>query len=136
MTNALPGLPDRRRAEYVPSVQASPGGQGRWWVSPAIPTIANVALAALWGFSALGGWGTSAFCGDETTQQICADRIDLVISVSGAPAAMGAALALGSWAVPRVRRDADRLDTVLSLAAILWIIAGAILFVGGYLAQP
>jgi hypothetical protein len=117
-------------------VQATPGGQGRWWISPAIPAIANVALAALWGFSAFGGWGTAAFCADAAEQPNCADRIDFVAGVSAAPAAVAAALALGSWAIPRVRRDADRLDTMLSLAAVFWIAAGAILFIGGYFAQP
>ena len=123
-------------AEYVPSVQASPGRQGGWWISPAIPTIANAALAALWGFSALGGWGTSAFCGDEAQQQTCIDRLDVVIGISGGPAAVAAALAIGSWALPQVRRDADRLDSLLSLAAILWLVAEAIVFIGGYLAKP
>jgi hypothetical protein len=116
-------------------VQASPGRQGRWWISPAIPAIANVALAALWGFSAFGGWGTAAFCGDAAGRS-CVDRVDVVVGVSAVPAAAAAALALCSWAFPRIRRDADRLDTTLSLAAVLWIVAEAILFIGGYLAKP
>jgi hypothetical protein len=95
-----------------------------------------MALAALWGFSAVGGWADAAFCGDEAAHQTCVDRVDVVIGVSGVPAVAAAALALGSWAIPRVRRDADRLDTMLSLAAVLWIVAEIILFVGGYLARP
>jgi hypothetical protein len=117
-------------------VQASSGRQDRWWISPAIPTIANAALAALWGFSAFGGWSTSAFCGDEARQQDCVDRIDLMATVSGVPAAVAAAMALGAWGLPSIRRDAGRLDSLLSLAAIIWVVAEAILFVGGYLAQP
>jgi hypothetical protein len=52
------------------------------------------------------------------------------------PAAVAAALALGSWLLPVVRRDPDRLDGLLSLAAAGWVLAEAILFVGGYLAKP
>jgi hypothetical protein len=37
------------------------GRPNGWWISPAIPTIANCALAVLWVFSALGGWGDAAF---------------------------------------------------------------------------
>jgi hypothetical protein len=115
-------------------VQASPGRQNRWWISPAIPTIANVALAALWAFSAVGGWGAAAFCGEDRAGD-CADGVSLATAVSTVPAALAAALALGSWLVAGVRRDPDRLDRLLSLAAVGWVVAEAILFVGGYLAK-
>jgi hypothetical protein len=117
-------------------VQTSPGRQNRWWISPAIPTIANGALAVLWWFSAFGGWGASAFCGDDAVAGDCADGVGLAAGVSAMPAAIAAALALGSWLSPAVRRDPDRLDGLLSLAAAAWLIAEAILFVGGYLAKP
>ena len=117
-------------------MQASPGRQSRWWVSPAIPTIANVALAVLWAFSAFGGWGAAAFCGDDTATGKCADGVNVAAGVSAVPAALAAALALGSWMSAGVRRDPDRLDSLLSLAAIGWVVAEAILFVGGYLAKP
>jgi hypothetical protein len=117
-------------------VQASPGRQNRWWISPAIPTIANVALAVLWGFSAFGGWGTAAFCGADAVAEDCANGVGLAAGVSAMPAAIAAALALGSWLSPAIRRDPDRLDGLLSLAAAGWLIAGAIVFVGGYLAKP
>lgn len=116
-------------------MQASPGRQNRWWISPAIPTIANVTLAVLWAFSAFGGWGTAAFCGDEATGD-CADGVGLAAAVSAVPAAIAAALALGAWLSPAVRRDRDRLDGLLSLAAAGWLLAEAIAFVGGYLAKP
>jgi hypothetical protein len=117
-------------------VQASPGRQNRWWISPAIPTIANVALAVLWAFSALGGWATAAFCGEDSAARDCTDGVDLAATVSAVPAVVAAALALGSWLAPSVRRDPDRLDGMLSLAAVGWVVAEAILFVGGYLAKP
>ncbi len=117
-------------------MQASSGRQNRWWISPAIPAIANVALAVLWAFSAFGGWWAAAFCGDDTVPQDCADGVDLAAAVSGGPAALAAALALGSWMLPGVRRDPDRLGGLLSLAAVGWLVAEAILFIGGYLAKP
>ncbi|HEU5156965.1 MAG TPA: hypothetical protein VFU43_08215 [Streptosporangiaceae bacterium] len=116
-------------------MQASPGRQNRWWISPVIPTIANVALAVLWAFSVFGGWGTAAFCGDDAARS-CADGVDLAAGVSAVPAAVAAALALGSWLSPAIRRDLDRLDGLLALAAVGWVVAEGILFVGGYLAQP
>jgi hypothetical protein len=117
-------------------VQATPGRQGRWWISPAIPTIANLTLAALWAFSAFGGWGTAAFCADGAKQPDCVDRVHFVVGVSAVPAVLAAVVALGSWALPGVRRNADRLDDLLSVAALCWIAAETILFVGGYLAKP
>jgi hypothetical protein len=116
-------------------VQAHPEQPNRWWISPAIPTIANVALAALWAFSALGGWGMDAFCIDSWKQPNCVDKVDFVIQVSYVPAAAAALLALGAWALPGVRRNGVWLDILLALAALGWIAAEAILFVGGHVAK-
>src|ERR671915_2292631 len=91
------GFPSGQRRGTVPRVQASPGRQNRWWISPAIPTIANIALAVLWAFSAFGGWGRTAFCGDEAAARDCTDGVGLAEAVSAVPAAIEAALALGSW---------------------------------------
>jgi hypothetical protein len=128
------GVFGRVVSRYGPGVQVSPGRENRWWISPAIPTIANVALAVLWVFSAYGGWGAAAFCGD-TLRGSCADGVGLAAGVSVVPAAVAAALALGSWLSSAIRRDLDRLDGLLSLAAAGWLIAEAILVVGGYLAK-
>jgi hypothetical protein len=118
-------------------VQASPGRRHGWWISPAIPAIANITLAVLWAFSAFGGWGSTAFCGDDAVApSACADGVDLAAGVSAVPASAAAALALASWLLPGLRRDPDRLDGLLSLAAIGWLVAEVILFVGGYLAKP
>jgi hypothetical protein len=43
---------------------------------------------------------------------------------------------LVSWSLPGVRRRPRRLDALLTAAAALWVLAEAILFVGGYLAKP
>jgi hypothetical protein len=130
------GFPGGGCRGTFPCVQASPSRQGRWWISPAIPTIANMTLAALWGFSAFGGWGEAAFCADDAKRPNCVDSVDFVIGVSAVPAVLAVVVALGSWALPGVRRNADRLDDLLSVAALCWIAAEAILFVGGYLAKP
>ncbi len=94
-------------------------------------------LALLWSFSALGGWGTAAFCGDPGQRDLdCADHYDLAVLLSVPLAAAAAALATAAWLTPAVRRSPDRLDALLTTAALLWVAAEAVLFVGGYLAQP
>lgn len=122
---------------YVPSVQAMPGRSNGWWISPAIPTIANCALAALWGFSALGGWGDAAFCGEAAEHDPeCATGFDDAVVFSLLPAGVALVMAVGAWVLPGIRRDADRLDGLLTAAALVWVVAGGVLFVGGLLAQP
>lgn len=114
-----------------------PGRSDRWRISPAIPTIANLTLAALWGFSAVGGWGEAAFCGEaDHLDQHCADRFDRTVVISLTPAALATVLALAAWALPPIRRLPDRLDSLLISAAVLWVLAEGILFIGGYLAKP
>jgi hypothetical protein len=106
-------------------------------VSPAIPTIANVALAAFWGFSALGDWGSAAFCGaPEVRDSGCAGVFDVAVALSFVPAVLATVIVLVAWLLPKVRRDAGRLDGLLTAAAFLWVTAEAILFIGGYIAQP
>lgn len=118
-------------------MQARPERSDGWWISPAIPTIANVALAAFWGFSTLGDWGYEAFCGARAARDPgCATRLDHAVLMSLVPAVLATVIALGAWLIPRVRRDAERLDGLLTVSAFLWVAAEAILFVGGYLAQP
>jgi hypothetical protein len=107
--------------------------QDGWWISPAIPTIANVLLGVLWGFSAFGGWGRAAFCQDD---KACADSFTTAISVSAVPAVLAVLLATGSWVFPGVRRDPALLDTLLTIAALTWIVAQGVLFIGGYIVQP
>jgi hypothetical protein len=108
-----------------------------WWVSPALPTVANCLLAALWGFSTLGGWGEAAFCGAEAQRDAaCASDFEPAIIVSIVPAALATAVAVVSWALPGVRRRPQRLDTLLTVAAAIWVVAEGVLFIGGYLAKP
>src|SRR5687767_2042142 len=99
-----------------------------WWISPAIPTVANVALGALWAFSTVGGWGEAAFCGEgEGRDPGCVAEFDDAVLASILPAALAFALAVSAWSLPRVRRNAGRLDALLIGAAFLWIAAEAVL---------
>jgi hypothetical protein len=108
-----------------------------WWVSPALPTIANCLLAVLWGFSTVGGWGEAAFCGTAARRDAsCAADFEPAVMLSIAPAALAAALAATSWALPGIRRSPQRLDALLTVAAAMWVVAEGVLFVGGYLAKP
>ena len=108
-----------------------------WWISPAIPTIANCVLGALWGFSAFGGWGRTAFCRDGgPLDQSCSSGFDTTIIISLVPAVLAGLLAVGSWVTPAVRRDPTLLDTLLTIAALTWVIAQGVLFIGGYIVQP
>ncbi|TDD73820.1 hypothetical protein [Actinomadura rubrisoli] len=118
-------------------MQAMPGRSNGWWISPAIPTIANGVLALLWAFSALGGWGDAAFCGDDDAHDPgCAADFENAVLLSIPVAFIAATLAITAWAMPGFRHNAGRLDALLTVAAIVWVLAEGVLFVGGYLAQP
>ncbi|WP_346044657.1 hypothetical protein [Actinomadura chokoriensis] len=118
-------------------MQAMSGRANGWWISPAVPTIANCALAALWFFSAIGGWGDAAFCGeDDRHDPGCGAGFDDAVRLSSPVAAMALAVAVTAWALQGVRRRPGRLDAFLTVAAFIWVLAEAVLFVGGYLAKP
>ncbi|MQA98106.1 MAG: hypothetical protein GEV11_27145 [Streptosporangiales bacterium] len=99
--------------------------------SPAILTMANVLLAVLWACSAFANWGVAAFC-DPGADPTCAGRVRYFGLISVIPAAFGLVLALGSYLAPNVRRDPETRNHVLAYAAVAWIIAEAIVFLGGY----
>lgn len=82
------------------------GRSSSWWISPAIPTIANCALAVLWFFSALGGWGDAAFCGqDERHDPGCGAGFDDAVRFSAPVAVIAAAVAVAAWSMPgEIRR--------------------------------
>ena len=118
-------------------MQAMPGRSNGWWISPAIPTIANCALALLWFFSALGGWGDAAFCGDNDAHDpSCGAAFKDAVLFSIPVALVATTLAVAAWAMPTVRHNAGRLDALLTVAAVVWILAEGVLVIGGYLAQP
>jgi len=114
-----------------------PGRSNGWWISPAIPTIANAVLAVLWGFSALGGWGDTAFCGDADQHDPgCGDDFGFAVRLSIPFAVLAALIGVAAWSLPRVRHNPARLDALLTVGAFLWVLAEGVLFVGGYLAKP
>ena len=118
-------------------MQATSGRSNGWRISPAIPTIANCVLAALWAFSALGGWGDAAFCGEDGQRDPeCGASFENAVRVSAPLAALALIAAAVAWTMPGVRRKPDRLDAVLTIAAFVWILAEGVLFIGGYLAKP
>jgi hypothetical protein len=114
-----------------------PGRSSSWWISPAIPTTANCVLAALWFFSAFGGWGETAVCGeDDRRDPGCGAGFDDAVRISSPVAVLAALIAAAAWTLPAARRSPDRLDALLTVAAFVWILAEGVLFVGGYLAKP
>jgi hypothetical protein len=131
------GLHGFRIARYRPFVQVMPERANGWWISPAIPTIANCVLAALWFFSALGGWGDAAFCGeDDRRDPGCSAGFDDAVRLSAPVALLAVGLVAAAWALHGIRRRPGRLDALLTVAAFVWVLAEAVLFVGGYLAKP
>ncbi|MCP2337136.1 hypothetical protein [Actinomadura rupiterrae] len=118
-------------------MQVMPGRSNGQWISPAIPTVANCVLAALWGFSAFGGWSDDAFCGQAPTHDAeCGDAVLRYVWLSAPAAFVGAGISVMSWLLPGVRRRPDMLDRNLTIAVGFWVFAEAVMFVGGYLAKP
>ncbi|MEV5571121.1 hypothetical protein AB0L06_13815 [Spirillospora sp. NPDC052269] len=106
------------------------------WLSPAVPTIANCVLAALWGFSAFGGWSDDAFCGSGAAHETdCGDAVLRYAWLSASPAFVGAGIGLTSWLLPSVRRRPARLNRNLTVAIGFWVFAEAVMFVGGFLTK-
>lgn len=99
-----------------------------------VPTICNAALLVLWLFSAFGGWGATAFCGDLAGAD-CLAGFDATVAISVPIATLAAVIAVAAWLVPWTRRSPDRLGAALVVAAFGWVVAEALLFGGGWLAQ-
>ncbi|MFD1939160.1 MULTISPECIES: hypothetical protein [Nonomuraea] len=98
-------------------------------ISPVIPTVASLLLAALWGLSVFAGWGLEAFCTDGETSVACAERLDSVSTLSGLFAVLAAFLTVSAWLFPA------RFAVLIGSAVLAWVIAEGVLFVGGMLAQ-
>ncbi|GAA2399988.1 hypothetical protein [Nonomuraea africana] len=98
-------------------------------ISPVIPTVASLLLAALWGLSVFAGWGLEAFCTDGETSVACAQRLDTVSTVSGLFAVLAACLTVGAWLLPL------RFWALMGGAVAAWLVAAGVLFFGGLLAQ-
>jgi hypothetical protein len=102
-------------------------GVVRTWMSPQIPTIASLLLAALWGLSVFAGWGLEAFCADPDPGSDCAARLDAFSAVSAAFAVIAAVCTIGGWFLQRA--------VLLGIAVGAWVAAVGVLFVGGIVAQ-
>ncbi|MFE3451149.1 hypothetical protein ACFXJ8_19730 [Nonomuraea sp. NPDC059194] len=98
-------------------------------ISPVIPTVASLLLAALWGLSVFAGWGMEAFCTDDETSVACAERLDGVSTFSGLFAVIAAFLTVGAWLFPA------RFAVLIAGAVLAWLVAEGVLFVGGMLAR-
>ncbi|MFV2179397.1 hypothetical protein ACFHW2_07505 [Actinomadura sp. LOL_016] len=99
--------------------------------------MANAALAALWAFTAFGGWGEQAFCGvGGAHDPTCATGFENAVLSSLAVVIPAVVITLTALALRRVRHHPDRLGMMLTAAAFLWVGAEGIVFLGGYLAQP
>ena len=117
-------------------MQVAPRQTGEWRISPAIPAVANLALAVLWAFTALGGWAEQAFCGlGDARDQVCVADVRDAVLVALAAVVPAAGIVLVSVAFHLLRRVPDRLVGMLTAAAFLWVVAEAVVFFGGHLAR-
>ncbi|MEU7894408.1 hypothetical protein AB0B45_16300 [Nonomuraea sp. NPDC049152] len=98
-------------------------------ISPVIPTVASLLLAALWGLSVFAGWGLEAFCTDGETSAACAERLDGASTLSGWFAMLAALLTVGAWVFPA------RFAVLIGGAVVAWLVAEGVLFVGGMLSR-
>lgn len=96
-------------------------------ISPVIPVVATLLLAALWGFSVFAGWGFEAFCSDRG----CAERLGGVVRLSSLFAVVAACCTVGALLAPRTRSDKKRFTVLMAAAVTAWVIAEGILFAGG-----
>jgi hypothetical protein len=99
-------------------------------ISPVIPTVAVLLLAALWGASVFAGWGLAAFCAGGETARVCAERLEPVYSLSGVFAVVAGCCAVLAWL-----RSAQWFPRLMTVAIAAWVAAEGVLFFGGMLAR-
>jgi hypothetical protein len=102
-------------------------GVVRTWMSPVIPTVASLLLAALWGLSVFAGWGLEAFCSNGESPHACAERLGAVSTVSSVFAIAAAVATVTAWI--------SRQTKLLGLAVAAWVVAEGVLFIGGVFIQ-
>ncbi|WP_436760860.1 hypothetical protein [Streptosporangium sp. V21-05] len=98
-------------------------------MSPVIPVVAGLLLAALWGFSAFAGWGVEAFCSDPG----CVARLDGVVRLSSLFAVVAACCMAAALPAPRGARR--RFTALMTAAVVAWVVAGGVLFAGGLIVR-
>ncbi|TDE22768.1 hypothetical protein [Actinomadura sp. 6K520] len=117
-------------------MQVARSGTGEWRISPAIPAVADLALAVLWAFTALGGWAEQGFCRvDGVPDPTCAADVHNAVLVSLVAVIPAVGIILAACAFYRLRRDLHRVTGMLTAAAVLWVVAEGIVFLGGQLAK-
>ncbi|MDX3110368.1 hypothetical protein ACIBO5_55610 [Nonomuraea angiospora] len=103
--------------------------------SPIIPTIASFLLAALWALSVFAGWGLEAFCQGGESASTCSQRLGTVSTVSGLFAALAAGCTAAAWLIPWSRQDPRTFGRVMGAGVGAWVVAEAVLFLGGLMAR-
>ncbi len=97
-------------------------------VPPAIQAAASLLLATLWGFAVFGGWSTQAFCTTSLgPSPDCADRIASVVALSVLVGVVAAGATGVAWL--------GRRESLYGAAAVAWVVALVVLFVGGLAAR-
>ncbi|MBP2705599.1 hypothetical protein JOL79_17440 [Microbispora sp. RL4-1S] len=99
----------------------------RTWVPPALPMVACLLLAGLWGMSTFDGWVQNAFCSGASSSLECGDRLALVSTVSAGVALFAGMTTAAGWI--------GRRDDLLGVAVAAWLVAVGVLFVGGIAVQ-
>ncbi|MER5651324.1 hypothetical protein [Streptosporangium sp. NPDC002524] len=100
-------------------------------ISPVIPVVVGLLLAALWGFSAFAGWGVEAFCSDPG----CVARLAGVVRLSSLFAAVAACCTAAALPAPGKRGAGSRFTALMTAAVVAWVIAEGVLFAGGLIVR-
>ncbi|GII79610.1 hypothetical protein Sru01_45920 [Sphaerisporangium rufum] len=93
--------------------------------------MANLLLGGVWTLSVFAGWGLAAFCGADESPDACIGRLTVVSTLSGACALVGAIGTLAGLLPPIMRRYPEKSLRLLGVAIAAWLIALAVLYVGG-----
>lgn len=100
-------------------------------VSPVIPVVASLLLAALWGLSVFAGWGAEAFCSDPG----CVARLDGVVRLSSLFAVVAAVCTAVALLAPGRRGAGSRFTALMTAAVAAWVVAEGVLFAGGLIVR-
>ncbi|WP_440103492.1 hypothetical protein [Streptosporangium sp. H16] len=100
-------------------------------ISPVIPAVASLLLAALWGFSVFAGWGFEAFCSDPG----CVAGLAGVVRLSSLFAVVAACCTVAALLAPGRRDAGSRFTALMTAAVIAWVVAEGVLFAGGLIVR-
>ncbi|WP_204029619.1 hypothetical protein [Sinosporangium siamense] len=104
-------------------------------LSPAIPTVASLLLAALWALSVFAGWGFAAFCESGDLVAECERRLGFAVTLSGVFAVVAAVCTAGAWLAFAIHRNLSRFNIGMGVAIAAWVVAEGVLFIGGMLVR-